>query len=182
MKRKSITRRELLAWMPAASIAAFISRGGEAMQGPRNIKILFIAGFGPIVREAAKSRKLYGEALGIPFKEETEAISIRKLLGAQKVLPCGRFLRLRSPVLAKIPGLTIFLPHKRGLSLTWTALTKQPRSFNPKGIECSSRTRKNHGAKSSVVLSHRRDCCSALLSLLRCENRNSTRCENRIAR
>jgi hypothetical protein len=72
MKRKSMTRRELLAWMPAASIAAFISRGGEAMQGPRNIKILFIAGFGPIVREAAKSRKLYEEALGIPFKEETD--------------------------------------------------------------------------------------------------------------
>lgn len=42
------------------------------MPGPRNIKILFIAGFGPIVREAAKSRKLYGEALGIPFKEETD--------------------------------------------------------------------------------------------------------------
>jgi len=42
------------------------------MQGPRNINILFIAGFGPIVREAAKSRKLYGEALGIPFKEETD--------------------------------------------------------------------------------------------------------------
>jgi hypothetical protein len=44
----------------------------EAMQSPRNIEILFIAGFGPIVRETATSRKLYGEALGIPFKEETD--------------------------------------------------------------------------------------------------------------
>lgn len=35
-----------------------------------NIKVLFIAGFGPIVREAAASRKLYGQALGINFKEE----------------------------------------------------------------------------------------------------------------
>jgi Glyoxalase-like domain len=34
------------------------------------IDVLFIAGFGPIVRETATSRKLYGEALGIPFKEE----------------------------------------------------------------------------------------------------------------
>jgi hypothetical protein len=41
------------------------------MQGPKNIKILFIAGFGPIVREPAKSRKLYSELLGIPFKEES---------------------------------------------------------------------------------------------------------------
>lgn len=51
------------------------------MQGPKNIKILFIAGFGPIMRETAKSRRLYSELLGIPFKEEddgylhTEALS-----------------------------------------------------------------------------------------------------------
>ena len=34
-------------------------------------RILFIAGFGPIVPDAAASRKLYGESLGISFKEET---------------------------------------------------------------------------------------------------------------
>jgi hypothetical protein len=37
------------------------------------IKVLFIAGFGPIVREPAVSRKLYGETLGIEFKEEDGA-------------------------------------------------------------------------------------------------------------
>ncbi len=42
------------------------------MHGTGNIKILFIAGFGPIVREAVESRKLYRKALGIPFKEETD--------------------------------------------------------------------------------------------------------------
>ncbi len=35
-----------------------------------NIKVLFIAGFGPIVREASASRKLYNQILGIGFKEE----------------------------------------------------------------------------------------------------------------
>ncbi|MGC2033206.1 MAG: VOC family protein [Steroidobacteraceae bacterium] len=35
------------------------------------IKVLFVAGFGPIVRETASSRKLYSDALGIPFKEES---------------------------------------------------------------------------------------------------------------
>jgi hypothetical protein len=35
-----------------------------------NIKIQFIAGFGPIVREATASRALYQQALGIQFKEE----------------------------------------------------------------------------------------------------------------
>lgn len=41
------------------------------MQGPRNINILFIAGFGPIVREPAESQRLYSELFGIPFKEES---------------------------------------------------------------------------------------------------------------
>jgi catechol 2,3-dioxygenase-like lactoylglutathione lyase family enzyme len=41
------------------------------MEGAGNVKILFVAGFGPIVRDTAESRKLYGEVLGIPFKEES---------------------------------------------------------------------------------------------------------------
>ena len=36
-----------------------------------NIKVQFVAGFGPIVREATASRKLYSQMLGISFKEET---------------------------------------------------------------------------------------------------------------
>jgi hypothetical protein len=34
-------------------------------------EVLFIAGFGPIDRDVAESRALYGESLGIPFKEDT---------------------------------------------------------------------------------------------------------------
>ena len=43
------------------------------MQIPSNIKVLFIAGFGPIVPDqAAPSRTLYREHLGIQFKEEKD--------------------------------------------------------------------------------------------------------------
>jgi len=35
-----------------------------------NIKILFVAGFGPIVRDRDASRKLYAETFDIPFKED----------------------------------------------------------------------------------------------------------------
>src|SRR5438309_3764409 len=35
------------------------------------VKVLFIAGFGPIVRDVTASRKLYSQNLGISFKEET---------------------------------------------------------------------------------------------------------------
>jgi len=34
------------------------------------IRVLFIVGFGPIVRDAAPSRKLYADELGLSFKEE----------------------------------------------------------------------------------------------------------------
>jgi hypothetical protein len=46
------------------------SRAGDAMNPVGDIKILFIAGFGPIVREGSASRKLYQQTLGIGFKEE----------------------------------------------------------------------------------------------------------------
>lgn len=41
------------------------------MTGIPGLNILFIAGFGPIVREPAESRKLYCDAFGISFTEET---------------------------------------------------------------------------------------------------------------
>src|SRR5881227_3073634 len=47
------------------------AKKGTQRQGREAIKILFIAGFGPIVRDVAASRKLYGETLGIAFKKET---------------------------------------------------------------------------------------------------------------
>jgi hypothetical protein len=54
------------------------------MQAESKIKVLFIAGFGPIVRETAESRKLYSEALGIQFKEESgEYLHTEALQGAK---------------------------------------------------------------------------------------------------
>lgn len=41
------------------------------MKDTKGIKVLFIAGFGPIVRET-KSRRLYSEVLGINFTVEKE--------------------------------------------------------------------------------------------------------------
>jgi len=46
-------------------------RKGDDMAPTGDFKILFIAGFGPIVREVNVSRKLYSEILGIQFKEES---------------------------------------------------------------------------------------------------------------
>jgi len=40
------------------------------MQDSAKSKALFIAGFGPVVRDTGESRKLYRDVLGIAFKEE----------------------------------------------------------------------------------------------------------------
>lgn len=54
------------------------------MSLPGNIKVLFIAGFGPIVREPAVSRKFYEQTLGIAFKEEEgEYLHTSALAGAK---------------------------------------------------------------------------------------------------
>ena len=54
------------------------------MEQIEGVKVLFIAGFGPIVREAAISRKLYNEGFGIRFKEEAGGyLHTEKLKGAK---------------------------------------------------------------------------------------------------
>jgi hypothetical protein len=40
------------------------------MEESGKFKVLFIAGFGPIVRDAVANRQLYGKTLSIAFKEE----------------------------------------------------------------------------------------------------------------
>jgi hypothetical protein len=40
------------------------------MNPPKNIDVLFVAGFGPIAREPAVSRRFNCGALGLAFKED----------------------------------------------------------------------------------------------------------------
>jgi hypothetical protein len=62
-----------------------LAGGYETIKEPENIEILFIAGFGPIARDAGLSQRFYREALGISFKEEnggylhTEAVPGAKI-------------------------------------------------------------------------------------------------------
>src|SRR3984893_17182507 len=98
-------------------------------------------------------------------KKKVTDIFIPKRCQAQRLLPCGRFLKLRGLVSAKIHGLTAFPSPRHGLSLMSTMSKRRLGSLNREDIECSSRTRKNRGAKRSVASSHRKDCWLASLSL-----------------
>lgn len=68
------------------------------------VKVLFIAGFGPIVRDAAPSRKLYAEDLGLSFTEESGGYLHTEKLECPKycalVAVASRAVLLRQGVLA----------------------------------------------------------------------------------
>jgi catechol 2,3-dioxygenase-like lactoylglutathione lyase family enzyme len=54
------------------------------MKHVHDLKVLFIAGFGPIVRNAEASRDLYVSKLGISFKEETDGYLHTEALAGTK--------------------------------------------------------------------------------------------------
>jgi hypothetical protein len=54
----------------AATPSSSSARRGT-VQTAAKLRVLFIAGFGPIVEDAGESRKLYRDVAGIAFKEET---------------------------------------------------------------------------------------------------------------
>jgi hypothetical protein len=127
--------------------------------------------FGPIVRDAAASRKLYSQILAIPFKEEKGGSLHREVWRAQRLSPCGHSLRQLNSVTGRIRGPAMFLSRKPGLSLMLMS-TRPRRSSNQEGIECWSKT-ENRGARLSVVSSRRKDYWRGSPSPHRCEKRNS---------
>jgi hypothetical protein len=65
------------------------------MKTPKNIDLLFPAGFGPVVRDREAGRRFYSEALGLEFKEDTNGCLYTDKLGG--VVPRQNSVRLRMP-------------------------------------------------------------------------------------
>jgi catechol 2,3-dioxygenase-like lactoylglutathione lyase family enzyme len=47
------------------------------------VKVLFVAGFGPISRDSAAARRLYRDALGLPFKEDGDYLHSEEVAGVK---------------------------------------------------------------------------------------------------
>ena len=120
------------------------------MQRASNIEVLFITGFGPVVRDSAESRKLYSDALGIRFKVEKEEsadyLHTEALQGA-KTSRCGLFPRPRTHVLVATHGLTTFPCRKHGWNSMSTASRVQRPTSSRGDIEFSSGTERSPGVK-----------------------------------
>lgn len=82
-----------------------------------SMKILFIAGFGPVTDDLSLSRKLYSEDLEIEFKEYEGGICTVRMLMVAKGLPYGHFHWQQKAVLEERFGRMISPDHRRGWSL-----------------------------------------------------------------
>ena len=93
----------------------------KTMNALGDVKVLFVAGFGPIVREAAASRRLYGEALGIRFKEETGGYLHTEGLEGAKTFALWPLSQAAQSCFGKTRGPPMFPRRKGGWSSTSTA-------------------------------------------------------------
>src|ERR1700758_467184 len=92
-----------------------------------NFKVLFVAGFGPIVREDAESHRLYSQMMGIDFTAENDNYLHTEALQGAKTFALWPLRQVAQSCFGKD---------------TWPR-----RSLNRKATKCSSRTRRNLGGR-----------------------------------
>ena len=63
------------------------------------MKVLFVAGYGPITTETKESVAFYRDSLGLSFTEEADGYFHTEELRGARVLHFGRFCKLLSLVL-----------------------------------------------------------------------------------
>ena len=110
-------------------------------------EVLFIAGFGPIDRDIAESRKLYADSLGISFKEDAGGYLYTGALQGAKHFALWPLAQAAKFCFGTDSGPITFPSRKHGWSLKWRTWSKRWPVSNRGDIECSSRTKRNRGAK-----------------------------------
>ena len=123
-----------------------------------NAKVLFIAGFGPIVRDAVASREFYAGILGIPFKEETGGYLHTEALKGAKSFALWPLSQAAQSCFGKdVWPADIPLP-QAWLEFDVESVKKRRRNWNREDTGHSSRAGKNLGARPSVDSSVPKDC------------------------
>ncbi len=127
------------------------------MQDPNAVKVLFIAGVGPIVRDPDPSRKLYADDLGIAFKEESGGYRHTEALQGARSFALWPLPQAAQSCF----GTEVWpadIPDPRGSSSKWTTSRTPPRYSNVGATGCSSGIGRSRGVKRSVASYPRKDC------------------------
>jgi len=101
-----------------------------------SVNVLFILGFGPIVRDRERSRKLYGDVAGIRFEEESGGYLHSENVPGANTLRSGRSIRRRCLASDGLRGRTTSPLRKRGSSSTSKASKTQPQRLKRAAIGC----------------------------------------------
>ena len=117
------------------------------MQGLEKTKILFIAGFGPIVRDTDASRKLYVKALAIPFKEETGGYLHTDALQGAKEFALWPLSEAAKSCFGNSAWPDSFPTPHAWLEFDVDSVERATAELESMGIQCSLRTRRNHGVR-----------------------------------
>ena len=135
------------------------------MEGERNVKILFVAGFGPIVRDTSESRKLYGEVLGILFKEESDSYLHTEALQGAKTFALWPLSQAAQSCFGKDTWPDGIPVPQAWLEFDVDNVEEATGELESRGYQMLTRTRKNRGAKRSLASSRQKDCWLVSLSL-----------------
>jgi hypothetical protein len=112
-----------------------------------NVKVMLIAGFGPIVSEAVASRNLYSQMLGISFKEETGGYLHTEALRGANSFALWPLPQAAQSCFGKDSWPKEVPAPQAWLEFDVDNVEKATVGLNRKGIECSSRLEKNPGAR-----------------------------------
>jgi hypothetical protein len=134
-----------------------------------DLKVLFIAGFGPIVRDPGESRELYGNALGIPLKQETDGYLHTETISGAKTFALWPLSRAARSCFGTDcwPKNTISVP-QAWIEFDVDNVEDATAILESRGYPVLIKKKRNHGDKSSAVSSRRKECWLASLSLQPC--------------
>ncbi|TDY21499.1 hypothetical protein B0G81_1711 [Paraburkholderia sp. BL6665CI2N2] len=146
-----------------------------------NIKILFVAGFGPIVRDADASHELYCESLGIPFKEESGGYLHTEGLDGAKSFALWPLSQAAQSCFGKEVRPDVIPVPQAWLEFDVESVEKATAELESRGYRMLVSPGQNLGGRRSLVSSHRKGCCSVSLSLRRCEKKTSINLIQKVA-
>ena len=112
-----------------------------------NITVLFIAGFGPIVRDTAASPKLYKQNLGISFKEESGGYLHTEELKGAKTFALWPLSQVAQSCFGRDSWPDEIPVPQAWLEFDVENVEKATAELESQGYQMLVKNRKNHGAR-----------------------------------
>lgn len=122
------------------------------------MKVLFVTGFGPIVRQPAEDRRLFRDVLGIRFKEESNGYLHTEALDGVKTFALWPLSQAAQSCFGTDTWPVDIPAPQAWLEFDVDSVEQATAELERRATGCSSRTGKSPGARQSAAFSHRTGC------------------------